>query len=298
MWPEPNPLRAKDPEAVGTRALSLMKNLAVRVAVAVVAIPAILFVCWRGGLWLFGFVLAISTFGLYEYVRLIAPRYNLQRGWTFLLFSVGIPLVVHWYGEAALAPAVLATFAVLSLALVGTGQPVNAVLGLGVAFLGIIYVPLLSSFLLLVRSLPAVTTVAVTAGGRWLILLFVAIWSCDTAAYFVGRRFGKHKLAPVISPNKTIEGAIGGLLGGMLAAYLCQGTFFREALLKDALVVGVIIGVFGQLGDLVESMLKRDAQVKDSSAIIPGHGGVLDRFDSLLFTLPFVYYYLRFFVYR
>jgi phosphatidate cytidylyltransferase len=235
---------------------------------------------------------------LYEYVRLIAPRYNLQRGWTFLLFSVGIPLVVHWYGESALAPAVLVTFAVLSLALVGTGQPVNAVLGLGVAFLGIVYVPLLSSFLLLVRGLPDGMAGSSAFGGKWLILLFATIWSCDTAAYFVGKSLGKHKLAPVISPNKTIEGAVGGIIGGFAAAYLCQGTFFREALPKDALVVGMVVGVIGQLGDLVESMLKRDAQVKDSSAIIPGHGGVLDRFDSLLFTLPCIYYYLKYFVYR
>ena len=132
-------------------------------------------------------------------------------------------------------------------------------------------------------------------GSFWIIFLFVAIWVSDSAAYFVGTRFGKHKIVPKISPKKSLEGFIGGIVIGTLAAFLIYFIFLREAGLAfwQVLIITVDVVVAGVLGDLFESMLKRDAGVKDSGSIFPGHGGILDRLDSLLFAAPVLYVYLR-----
>jgi phosphatidate cytidylyltransferase len=126
----------------------------------------------------------------------------------------------------------------------------------------------------------------------------LCIWSCDTFAYFIGAPLGKHPLSPRVSPKKTIEGFGGGILGAIAAAFFSHFVFFPSAKLKDLLTISAIVAFVGQVGDLTESLFKRDAQFKDTSNIIPGHGGILDRFDSLLFVSPLVYYYLKFVVYR
>ena len=134
-------------------------------------------------------------------------------------------------------------------------------------------------------------------GGFTVLSVFASIWLCDSAAYFVGRAIGKHKLFERVSPNKTWEGAIAGLVFAIGGFVLAHHLLLPYLSLRDALVCGGIVGVFGQLGDLGESLLKRDAGVKDSSNLIPGHGGVLDRFDSLLFVSPLIYCYLDFVVF-
>jgi phosphatidate cytidylyltransferase len=123
-------------------------------------------------------------------------------------------------------------------------------------------------------------------------VLFAATWLCDSGAYFVGRFFGKHRLYPEASPNKTVEGAIGGLV---FATLLLPSLFYFDLAapkLQDYLALPVIVGIFGQLGDLLESLMKREMQVKDTSQLIPGHGGFLDRFDSLLISSPLFLAYL------
>ena len=125
-----------------------------------------------------------------------------------------------------------------------------------------------------------------------LVYLFLAIWGSDSGAYFAGRFFGKHKLAPNLSPKKTKEGSVGGILCAVLlvvgySVYLGEGAMFTLPL---SIVFGVVISIIGQIGDLAESMIKRFAQVKDSGNILPGHGGILDRFDSIIMAAPFVSY--------
>jgi phosphatidate cytidylyltransferase len=129
-------------------------------------------------------------------------------------------------------------------------------------------------------------------GLHWTLLLLMVIWAGDTAALAIGKAFGQTSFAPVLSPQKTYEGAVGGLLAGMVVAAAAQQILFSDLPLRHVIAVSFLLGVFGQLGDLAESMLKRAAEAKDSSHLIPGHGGVLDRMDSLLFAFPVLYFYL------
>ncbi len=133
-------------------------------------------------------------------------------------------------------------------------------------------------------------------GGMTIISILASIWMCDTAAYFGGLSMGKHKFFPRVSPNKSWEGAVWGFIGAVTTMILFQKYFLPYLLFHQAVMIGIIIGVFGQIGDLIESLLKRDAGVKDSSGLIPGHGGVLDRFDSLIFVSPILYLYIDFVV--
>jgi phosphatidate cytidylyltransferase len=128
-------------------------------------------------------------------------------------------------------------------------------------------------------------------GWKLVFFLLLVVWLGDSGAYYVGRQFGKHKLSPRISPKKTIEGMVGGFLASIITALVIHYTFFREFPLIHAIIAGVILSFAGVVGDLAESMWKRSAAVKDSGTLIPGHGGFLDRFDSILFTAPILYCY-------
>ncbi len=152
-----------------------------------------------------------------------------------------------------------------------------------VAF-GPLYIGLCLGHLLLTRAMPE---------GEFLIFgLFLITWAADTGAYYVGTSLGRHKLAPSISPNKTIEGVGGGLVAAVLAAFLVQAWFLPALTAADCVAVACLLTIAGLLGDLAESAMKRGAGVKDSGSLIPGHGGMLDRLDSLLFTAPAFYYYV------
>lgn len=132
------------------------------------------------------------------------------------------------------------------------------------------------------------------AGGRTVSLILLLVWTLDTAAYFIGRRFGRRPFFQWISPKKTIEGAVGGFLCTLIMAAAAHFIYVSFIPLHHVLALGLIVGVGGQIGDLVESSLKRRAALKDSSTIIPGHGGVLDRFDSLFFSAPLIFMYVTF----
>lgn len=152
-----------------------------------------------------------------------------------------------------------------------------------VAF-GPLYIGLCLGHLLLTRAMPE---------GEFLIFgLFLITWAADTGAYYVGTSLGRHKLAPTISPNKTVEGLAGGLIAAGLAAVLTQAWFLPSLTMADCAAVACLLTIAGLLGDLAESAMKRGAGVKDSGTVIPGHGGLLDRLDSLLFTAPAFYYYV------
>jgi phosphatidate cytidylyltransferase len=169
---------------------------------------------------------------------------------------------------------------------------------MAVTLFGLLYVGWLASHLVLLRELPWIAGVGYSSGWRFVLLAFFITWSCDTGAYTFGRIFGRTRPWSQISPRKSLEGSIGGLGTAILAAFIARAWFAPFLRVGDAALLGVGVGICGQVGDLVESLLKRDASHGDSSDIIPGHGGILDRFDSLYFAAPLVYYYLRMVVFR
>jgi phosphatidate cytidylyltransferase len=134
-----------------------------------------------------------------------------------------------------------------------------------------------------------------TYGWQWLLVIMLIVMTNDSAAYYTGSAFGKHRLYPLVSPKKSVEGALGGLCGSICGTLLAKFTFFPQLPLADALITAVVIGILGQTGDLFESLLKRSFGVKDSGSVIPGHGGVLDRMDSIIFAAPAMYYYVIYF---
>lgn len=154
---------------------------------------------------------------------------------------------------------------------------------LGLVFFGYFYVPLLLVHLGHLRALEM--------GREWVFLVLLLVMASDTAAYFTGISIGKRKLYPAISPNKSVEGALGGLAGSILATFAAKAWFLPILGVFDCLLLGLVLGAVGQVGDLFESMLKRSFGVKDSGVLVPGHGGILDRLDSLLFVFPLAYYY-------
>lgn len=171
------------------------------------------------------------------------------------------------------------------------GAPFDKMLAsTGATILGVLYVAFLGSHLVALR-----TGFDQTLSAHLLSFFFLVIMGADTGAYYVGRAIGKHKLAPTISPGKTWEGVVGGVLAGLLMAGVSHYWFFRELPLKYALPLAAVMVVVGILGDLTESAMKRGAGAKDAATLLPGHGGLLDRLDSLLFNAPLLYYFARVF---
>ncbi len=285
----------------------MASNLAQRVGFAAVAIPLALGVVWLGGLPLAILVAVVAVLGtreLFGFARLQGVEAVALPG---LVSAAAVPIVVWLRFESALLAEWLAgawphlgalwVLLVLTWVLASRTAGQRPLTSAAVTLLGPAYCAALPAFLLAIRH-------ADHGGRSWpgAVLVFfplVVVWICDSAAMFVGKAVGGPKLAPVISPGKTRSGGIGGLVGAVLAAALWNQLVlvpFEVAIPQvPALVFGAVIGVVGQVGDLAESLFKREAGVKDSSALIPGHGGVLDRFDSLYFVLPVAALMLRWF---
>lgn len=289
-----------------------------RIAVAVVAIPLILWISYEGGLWLLGMITLFGLIGINEY--LIAEGHTPSTGayWgTFLTASVSFGILIFGYlslvqdgpmraadalGFSAiwiLSAVVTMAFFVLSSVLfaIGSREPSKLFDSSTRLLWGLIYITWLYPVVFLVGTfVPAVVGTGF-GGGDLLLFLFALLWVGDTSAMFVGMKFGKHKLAPTVSPNKTVEGFVGGIVGSLLVAVIVYFWRFDGLVsMHHMLIAAVGCSVFGQLGDLVESMWKRSIGIKDSSGLIPGHGGILDRFDSLLFAAPFLFAYFVLFV--
>jgi len=269
-----------------------------RVLVGAAGIPLLAFAAIRGGTFLLILVDLLIVLGLWEFYRLLAAK-GIR---PHVVVGIGGGLFLSWQvyfswsiGIRALVTAVV--LAVMVSALIRR-EGRGAIADMAGTLLGMLYVGLLSSYFFLLRDLPGQMSGRHQDGGWVLLAVFIITWVYDTGAYGVGLLWGRHPLLPRVSPKKSIEGAAGGLFWGLLAALLLSRLFFTELLsLRDFLVIALIAGLIGPLGDLAESMIKRDAQAKDTSGILPGHGGVLDRFDSLLFIVPVVYWYLRCAVY-
>jgi phosphatidate cytidylyltransferase len=200
-----------------------------------------------------------------------------------VVFEMGHPF--RFMGGGAFFWLVLGVLLVLAVRLFSRGPVEGALEDMSVTFLGIGYVALLFGFqTALLTGLP---------GKRWLVFLYLVIWASDIGAYYVGTAYGKHRLYEKISPKKSIEGLLGGVGASMIVALLCKFWFLRSVGAGEALLLGGGLALVGTVGDLAESLLKRSVGVKDSGTIFPGHGGMLDRLDSLMFAAPALFYYLR-----
>jgi phosphatidate cytidylyltransferase len=268
------------------------KNFGKRVVVAVVAAPLILWACWRGGIYFLTFIAAIIVLGLWEFYALAGKKAAQPNRGLGIVAGLGLAAQIYFRGSSELW-LTIGIFAVLLILVELFRNKGSALLNAGATLLGLIYVAGCWSFLLLIRELPReYAQISYASAGTWLVMMIATVWVCDTAAYHVGLTFGRHKLFERVSPKKTWEGAVGGLVFGVLMAAVSHYWFVRELRLVDCLVIGALVGTIGQMSDLAESLFKRDAGVKDSSTLIPGHGGVLDRFDSEMLLAPLVYFYL------
>ena len=265
--------------------LSRSEIIKQRILTGLVVLPLlILYILYTSPAWFNLLVYGVTLLALYEYYAMSLPVGRAaERGLAILGGTLLVPLVGLarlQLLEGALVLLVL-FFAVLFLLRFREISTVAQQLAL--LLFGFLYLPLLLGHLVLLRGLPD--------GRDWVFLVLLTVMASDTAAYFTGVSLGRHKLYPAISPNKSIEGAVGGLGGSLGGALLAKVWFFPSLAPHDCLLLGLGLGVFAQLGDLFESMLKRSFGVKDSGSLIPGHGGILDRLDSLLFVFPPAYYY-------
>lgn len=271
----------------------ISKNLIQRLTVATIGIPVILFLVFKGGDVFLYFVLLLAGIGLYEYLR--GMNVSVGSVFFFVPFIGAIGAVyLTASGQQLLGfYCLLAVFLVIGIIMAVGKAPIKELYYRETYIIwGVFYIGLLYPFVYLIRGNADYLQTA--PGGMWLFYLLASLWVCDTAAMFFGSRFGKHQLAPAVSPNKTIEGFIGGFIGAGIIAVIFKLFWLKDIGIQHFIYLSLVIATFGQLGDLVESLWKRAIAIKDSSAIIPGHGGVLDRFDSLLFATPPVYLYLKY----
>ena len=284
-----------------------MSELKLRILFAVVAAPLALLIVLVGGAPLAALLAVVSALGAWEFFRIARASGHRPLDDVGIALAGLVPLAVHaqYLGLVGLRPAIVA---LVVLAILGAtiwlrgveGGPLRAA---AATLFGIAYTAGALSFGYAIRYhdyafAPAALhvfgrLVHVSSGGLLLLLPVFLTWASDIGAYAVGRTMGKRKLIPAVSPGKTVEGAIGGLLASMLVAWIYTRGVLHPAAQLDfrippfgVLLFGALVSVAAQVGDLAESLLKREAGIKDSSHLIPGHGGILDRFDSLLFVLP------------
>jgi phosphatidate cytidylyltransferase len=263
--------------------------LRARIATAAVAIPALLALILYAPPWLFAAVVAaIAAVGIGEYATMAFP---MQRGERVLTIILGVAVIAGaaWQadGRALLGALTLTVSAGLVWTLLARSDFEHGLRDLGLALVGILYTSFLTPHFIWLHGVG-------TEGPLWVIFVLVIGMAGDTGGYTVGHALGRHKLAPRISPGKSVEGAIGIVAASLLGGAVSKLLFLRHVPWAEVMLLSAIMAIIGQLGDLSESIMKRTFGVKESGWLFPGHGGVLDRLDSLLFPVAFLYYYIVF----
>lgn len=269
-----------------------------RILTAAIGIPIAIYII-NYGAWLFAAaVVLLALIAWHEFFKMMqAKEIKVHYGIGFV--GVLLALGCAWLGNAqelVMVILLVVLFSIVKSVFSHTSFGMNDA---AFTVLGILYISLPFSHLLLLRFTGQYEYIqtafgALSAGAAYLWLAFIGTWASDTLAYFVGSMIGRHKLCPAISPGKTYEGAIGGLVGSIVGV-TAMG-WLSGLPLTHMLIIGLLVGIVAPCGDLAESALKRFAGVKDSGNILPGHGGVLDRFDAIMFAVPVVYYYIRAFI--
>jgi phosphatidate cytidylyltransferase len=271
------------------------QQLAKRLMTAAVGVPAAIVFSLVGGP---GFLIVVNFVigvGLFEFYRMMECKGIRPYKTVGIIAGLGVSWYVYFQEGVFSSLFVTVVLALVMVMELFRREGGLAVFHISTTILGVFYVAWFGSHIILLRQLGESSPWG-DRGGWFVILAFALAWMNDTGAYFFGSAFGRTKLLPRVSPNKSVEGAIGGLALALATAFVAQHTFASFLTWWDALALGTISAVAATLGDLVESLIKRDAKIKDTSHALPGHGGMLDRFDSVLFVAPFVYYYLRFIV--
>jgi len=308
--------RPATPAAPKAEKKSARSDLPGRLVTAFTLIPLVSYVIVQGGLLYLGTVVAIIFLGQREFYRLIEDKGARPLQTFGLAAGAALPVVAFLGTEHHMTVLMTATLLAVMVAQLGKQEITEALASISGTFFGVFYVGWLMSYAVVLRNFySAVLSQSGEAAVREMGLvpesgvffmfftLFCVIW-CDAGAYFGGRAWGRHKLARKISPNKSVEGAITGVIAGAVGGFVCKSVFdlfwpeLSRALSPLAAVVfGVGLSIAGMIGDLVESLLKRDASVKDTGTLLPGTGGVLDRIDSPLLGIPVMYYGLLFYVF-
>lgn len=252
---------------------------------ALLLAPLLVALILLGPRWAFAaLVSAAVAVCLHEYYRMTAspPAWNRLAAW--IAWGALLPAAFALGGAPLfLAAAVLGTIGLFTVfVLKGEVRP-SILDAIGKELLGLAYIALLLSYFVPLRDLEA--------GRFWVLFVLAVAFAEDTGAYYAGRTLGRHKLCPRLSPGKTVEGSVGGIAAALAAALASRSLFLPQLELPGCLSLGLLIGLAGQAGDLFESLIKRSVGVKDAGSLLPGHGGLLDRIDSLMFSAPLAYYY-------
>ena len=260
-----------------------------RTLINVIGIPAILYLLWRGGLGFALFIFLVMIIGLDEFYRMNTNERQSPVKLTGYIFTVLMSAYYFWLPAITLLQGLsfLACFIIITLFIeMGRDMP-NPTRNMGITVLGIMYVPVLLGSVIALRNLDTIYSTYFTVS------MVVAIWICDSVAYIFGMKWGQKKIFPRVSPNKSWVGSIAGLVSTFIVFYVLRGQgILPDLTILDVAVFSIITGFFGQVGDFAESLLKRDVGVKDSGKLLLGHGGVLDRFDSITFASPLTFAYI------
>ena len=257
-------------------------------------IPGWLFLIWKGDLYYSVFILVCIAFALGEFYTIMEKKGAKPLRWMGMCTSVFIAdyyfvqpeITSHQFLGGIIVIVLLTVIWELFSNKENSGQNISATMA------GILFVPILLGTAIDIRQFDSLM------GTQLTLALVLSVWACDSAAFIFGTKFGDTKIFPRVSPNKSWAGSIAGLIASLsvFQLFYYQGWLGDYFSMKDAIVFGIITGVFGQIGDFAESLLKRDADVKDSGTLLQGHGGVLDRFDSLIFATPITYLYIHFLI--
>ncbi|MBF0406834.1 MAG: phosphatidate cytidylyltransferase [Candidatus Riflebacteria bacterium] len=253
-----------------------------RIIIALIGIPAVYFFLTAGDYFRFTLLLIVSLIGQFELYRMFSTDQKSSPYPEFFLGTIIMLASALWLEKGLAVSAGISVMALGSM-IVLKGFNENGYKRFSLGMVNILYIPFCLSFFLILGHIK---------GGEVLFAVLAAVWALDTGAYAVGMTFRGPALAPKISPKKTISGSVGGLFAVILTVFLLSKTRFLPLGINKAISLGISIGIFGQLSDLFESVLKREAGIKDSGTILGAHGGILDRIDSLIFVAPIAYLYL------
>lgn len=271
------------------------QQLARRLVTAAIGLPVAIVCSLVGGIPFLIAVNLVILFGLVEFYRMMEAKGIRPYKTVGVAAGLGVSWYVYFQGGVFSSLFITLVLLIIMVLELFRRDGELAVFHISSTILGVFYVAWLGSHIILLRQLGEGAP-AGDLGGSFVLLTLALAWGTDTGGYFVGNALGKRKLLPRVSPVKSVEGAWGGVATALGTAFVAKVTFAGYLTALDALVLGLVAPAAAVLGDLVESLMKRDVRIKDTSRALPGHGGMLDRFDSVLFVAPLVYYYLRFVV--